>query len=130
MLFVLLKAEPVIINGSEFAPPVVVAVPIAGRISLPPTLMAVVPICERIESETAFDALNNGIVLAVPPEVVTSMGVGAAEFAASELGAAAPELAGGSPLEEELTPLAGGAASTKAEGGSPPKVCASPAFSA
>src|SRR5579864_1557709 len=65
--------------------------------------------------------VNSGIVFTVPPLVVTADDVG-----------------GGTVVEvaESLGPLDGagvlvdGAASTKAEAGSPPKVAASPAFSA
>src|SRR5208283_3141782 len=61
-----------------------------------------------------------GIVLAVPPVVVTSLVVaGETRFAV---------LASG--LLAEAEAMAAGAASTKAEGGSPPMVSASPAFSA
>src|SRR5260370_37233802 len=67
--------------------------------------------------------VNIGIVLVVPPVVVTLKVVGGGADGELADGAAAVGLAAG-------TPLFGGAATTKAQGDTPPQGSASTAFSA
>jgi len=117
---VLLKDEATKSSGREYFPPVAVAVPCAGRFSLPPTLIAVAPVCERIDFWMLVAVVNRGTAFTVPPVVVTFDDAGGSAAAAAGL----PEVAA-----DEL-PFTVGAASMKAEGGSPPTVCASPAFRA
>ena len=70
--------------------------------------------------------MNIGIVLAVPPVVVTlEVAGGGAEDGLAEDG-----LAAGETVAAGAAPLLGGVASTKADAGNPPKVCASAAFMA
>src|ERR1700678_1320333 len=66
---------------------------------------------------------NSGSAFTVPPVVVTS------EAASDDIEAVAASLVDAATAVLVAAPL-GGAASTKAEAGSPAKVCASPAFSA
>jgi hypothetical protein len=70
--------------------------------------------------------VNIGIVLDVPPEVVTLDGTGGgAEDGLAENGLATDEPAAG-----DAASLLGGVARTKADAGNPPKVWASAAFMA
>lgn len=132
LLVPLLNAEAVQPMGCEVLPAVAVAVPVAGRLSKPrivpppftsslaagvvvpmPTFVPLSKICEFVISALAS---NLATVFTVPPAVVTGV-VPVASGCAAALGVAVP---------------AGviGADSTKAVGGSPPMVAASPAFKA
>ena len=87
---------------------VAVAMPILAEVPLPLWVMA--------EFSMSVPVLNRGMVFTVPPAVVTFEAGG---------GAFADEA---DPLAEETD--AAGAARTNADGGNPPMVSASPAFSA
>src|SRR5580704_7425752 len=136
----LLKVEATSPRPFELLPAAAVAVEAAGKLSSPRTvvepltsrvaagvevpmpILAVLPlpVCSTTESMMVDPPLKKGKKLAVPPVVVTSVAVDGEALPPSALaaGLADPE------------PLTGGAASTKAEGGSPPIVSASPAFNA
>src|SRR5579864_9488532 len=144
---VLLNEDAAKFSGCELVPFVAVAGPVDGRVSVPVTevaprivappftssvvagvvvpmpIFAVVPapVCEIAEFWTLVAVVNRGRALTVPPVVVTFEEV--VEGAAIEAFAVLWFRAVG-------TPTLIGAASMKAEGGSPPKVCASPAFKA
>src|SRR5208337_3115633 len=130
----LLYAEAVKFSGCEFFPAVEVDVPVAGRLSAPrkmpvpltssfapgavlpmPTLVPLSKTCELVMSALAS---NLASLLTVPPAVVTGV-----VPVANGCGAAAAGI-------DVLLMLAGGAASMKADAGSPPTVSASAAFNA
>ena len=48
-LVALLNEEPTKSRGRDALPAVAVATPVAGKISLPRTSMAVIPVCAKIE---------------------------------------------------------------------------------
>src|SRR6266853_2016340 len=132
----LLNDEATRLRGCEFLPAVAFAVPVAGRPSAPrkmplpvtssvaagavlpmPTL---VPLSKTSELAMSAAASNLASLFTVPPAVVTGVVPVASGCAV------APWLA---PLIVVVR-LAAAAASMKAEGGSPPSVCASAAWSA
>jgi hypothetical protein len=121
-----LNADAVNASGLDALPAEAVAVPVAGRFSLPSTLTADVPVWVTIDFSMSVAVLKSAIVptLPVAPEVVTATDVAWTAEAAvptDELDAPVPGL---------TTPLAGGAARTNADTGWPPSVSASAAFNA
>jgi hypothetical protein len=134
---VLLKADAVSVLGCEFFPPLAVAVPVAGKLRLPRTvalpftssvlagvlvlmpIFAVLPDPDWNKTELPR-VFPSGVHSGTKSRVPLPARLGSTRFAAvlELLGAVVPE--------DKL----GGAASTKAEAGSPPIVCASAAFNA
>ena len=138
MLEVLLKAEAARFSGCEFLPAVAVAVPVAGRAECAANRAA------------AFYVQRGGGRGGVDADLGRAAGALLKEHRAGDVGSGIPQRqvvdgAGAGDIarrgwadpvplqartpEAEAAPLSG-AASTKAEGGNPPMVAASPAFSA
>ena len=137
----LLKADASMLSGCEFRPPAAVAKPFHGKFKSPRTVAAPLtsmveagvvvpkpilpvepePVCVMIELVMSVAVSHKGTVFAVPPDVVTFEEGGGGRVFDVELAATMVAL---------VVPATGGAASTKADGGSPPMVCASAAFKA
>src|SRR6202034_3353314 len=138
-LVVLLNDDATKFSGCEFLPAVAVAAAIAGSVTAPrivaapatssvgagvavpmPSLaVAPVPVCVTAELCTFVAVVHSGSAFNVPPVVVTSE---VARVAADAAGFAAIP-----PTEATAVPPTG-IASANAEGGNPPRVCASAAF--
>ena len=133
----LLYTDAIIKSGCELYPLVEVAVPVAGRVSVPPTFSAPftsrvtagvvvpmpifavepLPVCVIVELWMLVAVVHNGREFTVPPVVVTfdvTNGESEAELEAA-------------PLATPVSLLTG-KAMTNADGGNPPTVSASAAF--
>src|SRR5580704_5291999 len=124
--FELLPAEAVAVDAAgKLSSPRTVVEPFTSRVAagveVPMPILAVLPlpVCSTTESMMVEAPLKDGRKFALPPVVVTSVAVDGETLPPPALVA---ETAG-----PELTD---GAASTNAEAGSPPRVCASAAFRA
>ena len=130
-----MKTDAVNAWGAEFLPADAVAAPVAGRLSVPRTVVA--PLTSRVLVGvvvlTPVLAVApvpdwNNTELPSAPELFVHRGrksaVPVPDTAAVEMSA------GADAVDEELLPAATGTAGMNAEAGSPPRVCASAAFNA